>query len=177
MTNTLLKLAKKHTFVVLTTIIALLSLWIYFIKQEYLKMNALAEKEIKFKIEQTEKIAKLKIDSIVNAVQIKLEHSKLAQEKAKYEKLQQAYQIKMSDLHAKSIEMNKKSDSIDEKMRFVNLIESLRKDYNQISASFINNDENYMKTYREYQATHALAVVLAKKLHVYEDYEEFLSQR
>jgi hypothetical protein len=90
--------------------------------------------------------------------------------------------IKLSELckinKLKELELRKKQDEINEHLLLNKYIESLRIDFSSIQPNQKNSkDKEYMKVYRKYEQTLILATCLAKKLKVYNEYEEFLNQR
>jgi len=121
---------------------------------------------------------KIKMDSLSNLFMIQSLQNQLLEKQVKINSLEKSYMSGIKDNAAQLNDLHKKELQLDEHMLLMNLIENLRKDYGEIDPGIqVANKKDYMTKYRTHEATYILAVSIAKRLHVYEDYKEFFKNR
>lgn len=167
MKKRILKTIKKNTVAVLVTMLFCLYLWSDYNQKVLTRMQELGEKEIK-----------VKLDSIKNGEIIKIRNEILTHNLIEVENMKTVYQNEIADSRQRTKILNEVIYKTNEKLVLANLIESLRKDYGSIEPGVqrISNKE-YMEKYRQHEATYVLAVDLAKKLDLYDEYQNFFKNR
>jgi hypothetical protein len=91
---------------------------------------------------------------------------------------QQEHERVQIQLELKLIELQLREQRNNDELIFKSLLEKLRGEFGTIEPGVqITDNAEYMKAYRENEATNILAQVYAKKLGLYEQYQDFFKNR
>jgi len=161
------KVLAKNTYAVIVTILMCIGIFFYIQKVFESKTNSINEKnELVLKDRITFEIEKIRgKDSLARfAEALAIKEQELIKLKIEIDQTLKRLQLK-----------EEKIDDID---KLNSLIDHLRTGFGSIEPGVqIIDKEDYMKLYREHEATNILAQAYAKKLGVFNEYEEFFKNR